>query len=301
MSFVSPRWMRPRRRRALGDDGITRVENVFVLSGGGNQGVAQVGMLHALFERGIVPDLVVGTSAGALNGAGVGYDPTPAGMDRLADLWCALRGDDVFPGNRLNRAWHALLPGGHLYPNSGLGAVIDRFVGVGRTFAELAVPLRVVATDLRSGDEVVLDHGLLRPALLASAALPGVFPAVNHDGRLLVDGGVVDNVPLSHALAVAPRRVYVMNVSGPSVEKDPRFALNVLLRSFAISRNVRFELEASLAPAGVDVVVLPRPDDHRSISDFTGGRQIIERARARAGDFLDDLATHPAPKLRATA
>jgi NTE family protein len=288
MSFVSPHWRR--RRKETASAATHRVENAFVLSGGGNQGVAQVGMLRALLERGFSPDVLIGTSAGALNAAGLAAYPSLDGVDRIADVWCNLRGESVFPGSRFGRAWHALLPGGHLYPNSGLGAVIDQFVGPGATFADLPVPLRVVATDLRTGDEVVLAAGPLRPALLASAALPGIFPAVAHDGRLLVDGGVVDNVPVSHALTGAARRVFVLNVSGGTAERDPRFAFNVLLRSFAISRNVRFEVEAALAPAGVDIIVLPRPDDHRAISDFRGAPRLIETAYEQTLDFLDQLA-----------
>ncbi len=172
----------------------------FVLSGGGNQAVAQVGMLRALVERDITPDIVVGTSAGALNGVAVAATPTLAGVAQLANVWCDLSGSDVFPGGRITRAWNVVRRGTYLFDSSGLEHLIDHTTPA-RNFADLEVPLRVVATDLDSGEEVVLASGPLKPALLASAALPGVFPIVAHDDRRLVDGGVVDTVPLWHALS----------------------------------------------------------------------------------------------------
>src|SRR5690349_3995758 len=86
----------------------------FVLSGGGNQGVAQVGMLRALLEHEIVPDVVVGTSAGALNGSAFATDPSAAMLDRLEHVWLGLTGERVFPGNAFRRAWNILRRDDHL-------------------------------------------------------------------------------------------------------------------------------------------------------------------------------------------
>ena len=258
----------------------------FVLSGGGNHGSAQVGMLRALIERGIFPDVIIGTSAGALNGSGVAASPTLAGVDHLAAIWTALRTEDIFPGGRLGRAWSLLSGGDHLYSNQGLASLIDRMAPASR-FDELVVPLRVVTTDLATGEEVVIASGPLKPALLASAALPGSFPPVIHDHRTLVDGGVVDNVPLSHALAGPVDRVYVLNVSGGVADSPVRNPLDVVLRAFAIARNLRFERELAAAPAHVEVIVLPRPADGRSPFDFAGADTIIDEAHALAARFLD--------------
>src|SRR6478736_6259777 len=111
-----------RRTRTSSDD--TRPRTAFVLSGGGNQGVSQVGMLRALLERGIVPDVVIGTSAGALNGAAVAYAPNLTGVAQLAAVWEQLRAEDVFPGNRVHRAWNVVRRGTHLFENVGLASVI---------------------------------------------------------------------------------------------------------------------------------------------------------------------------------
>ena len=169
-------------------------------------------MLRALLERGIVPDVVIGTSAGALNGAAVAYAPNLTGVAQLAAVWEQLQTDHVFPGGRIHRAWNMVRRGTHLFGNEGLAALIHHS-SPARSFSDLEIPLRVIATDLDTGEEVVLARGPLKPALLASAALPGVFPIVVHGGRRLVDGGVVNNVPLWHALSGPVDRVFVLNVS----------------------------------------------------------------------------------------
>src|SRR2546423_7737130 len=176
----------------------TGQRTAFVLSGGGNHGSAQVGMLRALFERGITPDVVIGTSAGALNGSGVAANPSLAGVEHLATIWSALRTEHIFPGGRFGRAWSLLSGGEHLYSNAGLAGLIEQMAPASR-FSQLVIPLPVVACDLATGEEVVLASGLLKPALLASAALPGSFPPVLHDPRPLADAGGAANGPLSHA------------------------------------------------------------------------------------------------------
>jgi NTE family protein len=264
----------------------SRLRVAFVLSGGGNHGSAQVGMLRALIERGIFPDVVIGTSAGALNGSGLAANPTVSGIDHLTGIWSSLRTEHIFPGGRLGRAWSLLSGGDHLYSNQGLAGLIDRMAPCAR-FDELVVPLRVVTTDLATGEEVIIASGPLKPALLASAALPGSFPPVTHDHRTLVDGGVVDNVPLSHALAGPVDRIYVLNVSGGVADSPVRNPLDVVLRAFAIARNLRFERELAAAPPSIEVVVLPRPADGRSPFDFSGADTIIDEAHALAGRFLD--------------
>ena len=177
-------------------------------------------------------------------------------MEHLAEVWTALRTEHIFPGGRFGRAWSLLSGGDHLYSNAGLAGLIDQMAPASK-FSQLAIPLRVIACDLATGEEVVLASGLLKPALLASAALPGSFPPVLHDHRTLVDGGVVDNVPLSHALAGPVDRIFVLNVSGGVADAPVRNPLDVVLRAFAIARNQRFERELALAPAHVEIVGAP--------------------------------------------
>jgi NTE family protein len=261
----------------------------FVLSGGGNQAVSQVGMLRALTERGIVPDVVVGTSAGALNGSVVATAPTQESVEHLADVWLSIRTGQVFPGNRFARAWNVLTRDDHLFENDGLREIIAA-AAPAETFDQMRLPFRVVATDLHSGEEVVLAAGPVEPALLGSTAIPGLFPPIEHDGMMLIDGAVTDNVPLWHAFAGPVEQVYVCNVSGGPAERRMKSPLDIAVRAFAIARNQRFELELRHAPPDVDVVVLPQPRDDRELFDFSDAHMLIEEAHHLAARALDERA-----------
>lgn len=275
------------RRSPRGERQAPKV--AFVLSGGGNQGVAQVGQLRALVEAGIRPDVVVGCSVGALNGAALAYAPNLTGVARLANVWCSLTGNEVFPGSKLSRAWNVVRRGTHLFTSDGLQLVI-REATPARSFADLTIPLRVIAADLDSGEEVVFARGPLEPALLASAALPGVFPIVAHDRRRLVDGGIIDSVPLWHSFCGPVDVVYVLNVSAGAASREFRSPLDVVMASFAHSRNLRFEIEKRFVPDGVQILELPRPDDRRDLFDFSGGEAIIDEAYELSRDYLTGLA-----------
>ncbi len=264
----------------------------FVLSGGGNQGVSQVGMLRALLERGIVPDVVIGTSVGALNGAVVATDPVISQINHLEEVWIGLTAEKVFPGGTLRRAWNLLRRDDHLIGNEGLREMIDGSL-IADSFGKLSVPLRVVAADLRSGDELVFAAGDLRPALLASAALPGIFPPVRLGDAILVDGAIVNLVPISHALSGPVDRIFVLDVSDPMNDRPIRSPLDVVVRSVAISRDQRFDLELQWVPPEVELVVLPPPDDNRDFFDFGGARQLIDEAMVLAHRALDDHELRP--------
>ena len=187
----------------------------------------------------------------------------------------------MFPGGRLSRAWNLLTRDDHLFDNDGLRALIAKG-DTPKTFEELQVPLRVVACDLDTGEEVVFAAGPLEPALLASTALPGLFPPIRHDGRVLVDGAVVDTVPLSHALAGPVDRVYVLNIAGELLNRSLRSPIDVAIRAFAISRKQRFELELRSVPESVEVVVLSGPTDNREVTDFSDPQRLIDQSyRAR--------------------
>jgi NTE family protein len=279
MSKVFP--VRPREPRTA-----------FVLSGGGNQGVSQVGMLRALLERGILPDVVIGTSVGALNGAVVATDPVLAQVDHLEDVWSNLTSEQVFPGGTLRRAWNLLRRDDHLISNEGLRTLIDG-TGVADSFGDLAVPLRVVTADLESGAELVFASGDLRLALLASAALPGIYPPIRLDGSVLVDGAIVNLVPISHALAGPVDRIFVLDVSDPMTDRPIRSPFDVVVRSMAISRDQRFDLELQWVPPEVELVVLPPPRDDRDFFDFSGGRELMHQALALAHRALDDHELRP--------
>ena len=244
-------------------------------------------MLRALLERGITPDVIIGTSAGAWNGSVIAANPTLEGVEDLITMWETIRGEEVFPGGRLSRAWNLLTRDDHLFSDQGLRTLLERAATPAR-FEELTLPLRVVSCDLDSGDEVVFAAGPLIPALLASAALPGLFPPVRHDGRTLVDGAVVNTVPLWHAISGPVDRIYVLTVTGEMMRRPLRSPIDVALRAFTISRKQRFELELRNVPPGIEVHVMPAPNDDREFFDFSDPLMIIEESHHLAERYLDE-------------
>jgi NTE family protein len=241
-------------------------------------------MLRALLESGIKPGIVVGTSVGSLNGAALANNPTLAGIDELEEVWLGARSDRLFADGRLTRAWRLASRANHLWGNEGLAELIDSF-GVG-DFSELALPLRVVATDLATGEEAVFSSGPLKPALLASCTLPGLYAPVEHDGRLLIDGGVVNNVPVSHALAGPVSHVYVCDASGDLDVDLPRSAIEVILRAFAIARQGRARRDHERYGWDPRVTFLPRVRDHRRPFDFSGAAAYVDAGYTATRDFL---------------
>ncbi len=160
------------------------VETAFVLSGGGNRGACQVGMLRALCERGIVPDLVVGSSIGAVNAAFFAGQPSLEGTYLAAEMWRTVATNDVFPKGRLHGSWRFVERREAVYPIEGLRRLVRGFLRFERLEDSL-VPLTVVVTRLEDGVEEWLTEGPALEAVLASAAIPAIFPAVERDGRSL--------------------------------------------------------------------------------------------------------------------
>jgi NTE family protein len=249
-------------------------------------------MLRALVERAIRPDVVIGTSVGALNGAVVATAPVAEQVDHLEEVWLGLTGDRVFPGGAWRRAWNLVRRDDHIISNEGLQAILTGTL-IADTFGELAVPLRVVTADLETGTELVFASGPLRPALLASTALPGVFPPIRMGEAVLVDGAVVNLVPISHALAGPIDRIFVLDVSDPMGDRPLRSPLDVVVRAMAISRDQRFDLELQWVPEDVELVVLPPPQDDRDFFDFGGGKDLIDEATKLAHRALDDHELRP--------
>lgn len=225
------------RRRTVGEL-AGRPREAVVLSGGGSLGAAQIGALRALLEAGIVPDLFIGCSVGALNATAMAIDPTLARLDELEAIWRSLSSRDVFGGNRRKVATHLVRRDAHLYEPDALRALVRRAVPI-RDLSETAVPCHVVTTDLRDGRSCWWSEGDPLTVLSASACLPAVFPPVALGGSLHVDGGVTNPVPIDRALDLGAVRTWVLDVTGGELgRRDERMtALDVLLLSFAISRS----------------------------------------------------------------
>lgn len=182
----------------------------FVLSGGASLGAIQVGMLRALYERGIAPELIVASSVGALNGAFIASRPqTPPAADELAQLWRGIGRGQVFPLNPLTGFLGFFGLKDHLVSDGSLRRIIGEQVSFER-LEDSAIPFHVIATDALSGREQRLSRGSAVGAVMASAAIPGVFSPVRWDGRELIDGGISNNTPISHAIELGAETVYVL-------------------------------------------------------------------------------------------
>jgi NTE family protein len=274
----------------------TPTTTAFVLSGGASLGAIQVGMLEALYERGITPDLIVGTSVGALNGAFIASrPPTLETVRELASIWRGLRRTKVFPINPLTGLLGFIGARDSLVPDAGVRRLIRHHIAVER-LEDTLVPLHVVATDLLRGEDVRLSHGPLADAVLASAAIPGVLPAVEWEGRLLIDGGVANNAPISHALELGANRIYVLPTGAPcELETPPRGAVPMVLYASGLLIGRRMTLDVASCPAGVEVVVLPPPCPLPvQPIDFSHAPMLIDLGRVGARRHLLDQRLTPA-------
>lgn len=275
------------RRRASDRARARRKPTVaFVLSGGGVLGAAQVGQLQALIDAGIVPDALVATSVGALNAAAVAADPTPEGSARVAEVWRSLKTEDLFPGSRFARAWNIVSRGDHIHPNTGLRRLVEQLPVA--TFEETKIPLWISATNLRTGEEQWFSTGSLMRAILASTALPGIFPPVAIDGELYIDGGVVNNVPISQAIALGARRVYVLTCGTANGSQRPiRRPLDVLVQAFAHARRARVPQDLVQYAERAEIIMMPTFDPgYIGYNDPSQSGRLIERARAVSAEFL---------------
>ena len=268
-----------------------------VLSGGASLGAIQVGMLRALVDHGVRPDVIVGTSVGAINGAFVASrDFTAEAVDELGALWLDVRRGHVFPIAPLTGMLAVAGARSHLVPVAGLRRLVLRHV-VCERLEQLATPLHVVACDLRTGGEVRLSEGPLVEALLASAAIPGLFPPVRWGDRLLVDGGVIDNTPVSHAVELGADEIYVLSTGGPCpMTEPPRGALGLMLHATSLMIGRRFAGEALALGRrpGVTILPLPCPIGVHPM-DFSRSAELIARGEASARAFLDERSADVVP------
>jgi NTE family protein len=272
------------------------VKTAFVLGGGGLLGAYEVGMLRALSEAGIQPDLVVGTSVGAINGAFVAADPDGAAA-WLCDLWQGEALLNAFSERLLGQAARLVRSGTHLHSIEPLRAMLAERLP-GEDFSDLRLPFQCVAAGIERAHAHWFSRGPVVPAVLASCAVPGLLPPVEVDGEHFFDGGLVDSIPVGRAVALGASVIYVLQVG--RVERPltvPRRPWQVGLVAFEIARRHRFHEEMAALPKDVCVHVLPsggskRPPDLSQLRyrDKTSVRASIERAHAASASYLADLA-----------
>jgi NTE family protein len=245
-------------------------------------------MLRALLERGILPDELVGCSVGSLNAAGLAADPGMAAIDHLEETWRTLDGEAIVSSGRLSAIWLLTRKYRSLQPNDGLRRLIENSIPF-RRFEEARVPLHIVATSLRTGGERWFSSGSVVEPILASTALPAVFPPVDIGGEMFIDGAVVNNVPISKAVLLKAERIFVLHVGNFERPRPaPKRPLDALLQSFSIARNFRFHHETVGAPPETELVVLPGIDPGpMKFNDFGRSRQLIDKAYRATAAFLD--------------
>jgi NTE family protein len=269
------------------------VTTAFVLSGGASLGAMQAGMLRALYERGIAPDIIVGSSVGAVNGAFIASrPPTVETADALAEIWRGVGRSDVFPLNPVTGFIGFIGRRSHLVPADGLRRLLREQVEFER-LEQALVPLHVIATDLFNGQERRLSRGDAIGAVLASAAIPGVFPAVKWDGTELIDGGVSNNTPIAHAIAMGAERVYVLPTgSACELEEAPRGAIAMLLHAMSLLVTRRLTIEVELLKDEAELIVLPPPCP-LTVQPIEFGRadELIRRGYEDARALLESIST----------
>jgi NTE family protein len=269
----------------------------FVLGGGGLLGAHEVGMLRALSEAGIRPDLVIGTSIGAINGVLVAADPAGA-ADRLGRMW---QGDELrlaFSEKIWSRTARLVRSGTHLHSIEPLRRMLAEALP-GPDFADLELPFQCVAASIEHASARWFSTGPVVPAVIASCAVPGLLPPVEVDGQHYFDGGLVHSIPVGRAVALGATVVYVLHVGRiESPLAVPTRPWEVGLVAFEIARRHRFHEEMSALPESVQVHVLPAGGDpvapglkqfrYRDKGKVSAS---IERAYAASASYLAAL-TH---------
>lgn len=250
-------------------------------------------MLRALAERGIHPDLVVGASAGAINAAWVAGDPHLKDLDGLERIWLGLRTRDVFPTHPVRGLLGFLGRRPSLVPNHALRALLQRNIRFAR-LEDAAIPISVIATEVMTGLEAILDHGPAVDALLASSAIPGVLPPVTIDGRPLIDGAIVNNVPISEAVDNGATEVWVLSTGyACDLTAPPTSALGMTLHALSLLLEQRLIRDVEALQGTIDLRVIPPlcPLDV-SPADFSQARMLIDRSYEAARRWIDHLDTH---------
>ncbi|MFC4785864.1 patatin-like phospholipase family protein [Nocardioides sp. MAHUQ-72] len=276
----------------------------FVLGGGGVLGAVEVGMLRALFERGVTPDLVLGTSVGALNGAMVARDPSLAVIDRLTELWrgASRSGQEVYGDRALRTVRRAVSTGTHIYSAKPLKKRLAEELG-DLTFEDLAVRFQVCAACIERSAEHWFDSGPVVDAVVASAAVPGLLPPARVGDEHFLDGGIVNSIPVGRAVQLGATRVFVLQVG--RVDRPlsvPRRPWEVARVSFEIARRHRFVREMAELPDDVEAHVLPargtssRDDSLLGSRDFSSVEARIDETYEACVAYLEEhlpAAGHP--------
>ncbi|HWW06337.1 patatin-like phospholipase family protein [Collimonas sp.] len=271
-------------------------KTAFVFAGGGSLGAIEAGMLRELIASGVRPDFLVGASAGAINSVFFAYQPHAAGTMRLEFLWRGIRRQQILPWSILSVLGAAR--GTHLVSPAKLRALLYEHFG-SRTLEDADLPVHVVATEMSSGNEIVISSGSAVDAVLASTAIPGVFPPVSLAGNMLIDGGVANNTPISTAIRLGATRLIVLTTGFSCADRrQPKGALEHAMSALnlLVARQLVSDLERWASHAAIAVVAPLCPLDV-SPYDYSQCGLLIDRAAAETRRWLDagGLNNHDIP------
>jgi NTE family protein len=274
---------------------MDRPRTALVLGGGGSKGAIQAGFYRAVHELGIKIDLVVAASIGALNGAFIAAGMPPRLM---MHEWDRVRRRDIFSFN-----WSLLRRGASaasLYTFRNLTRFLDERLRV-RSFEKLRIPFIAVTTDLQTGQPYLWEQGDLQKAVLASCAVPGIFPPVQGPGgRWLIDGALADNVPVATALDRGIDRVVgVLCQAGSERPGETRGIAKLLGRAFGIATDRKWQLEAPRYASRPEVLIIdPVVDLQVQALDFRHGAELAKlgyrTSRQILGLWLEELESQSA-------
>ena len=265
----------------------TEGQTAFVFAGGGSLGAIQVGMLRTLLAHGLRPDFVVGSSVGAINASYFAAAPDADGVAALGRIWAGLRRSDVFPLTLVS-ALGLLRHPGNLVDPGRLRRLIESNLPY-RRLEEASLPLHIMATN-QQGQPVRLSSGPAVEAVLASTAIPGVFPPVEIGGEALMDGAIAANTPLCLAAELGAARIIILPTGYACALKEPpkravAKALHAVTLLIAwqlmhelerISQHIDVHLVPTLCPLAV------------SPFDFSAATELMERAAQSAQKWIDE-------------
>jgi NTE family protein len=261
-------------------------KTAFVLSGGGSLGAVQVGMMRALLAAGVRPDFVVGASVGAINAAHFACLPDLDGVAKLERIWLGLRRADIFPIGIANLFGVFRHPGS-LIDSAGLRRVVETNLPCVR-IEETQIPLHIMATN-QHGQSVRLSSGPAVEAILASTAIPGVFPPVEIDGEILMDGAVAANTPVRLAMELGASRIIILPTGyACALKEPPRTVIGKALHAITLMITWQLMHELEAIAGEMDVHLLPTLCPLAiSPFDFSASRQLIERAAEASAKWIE--------------
>ncbi len=264
-----------------------KLKTAFVFSGGSSLGAMEVGMLKALVEAGVTPDFVVGTSVGALNATYFAFHPNLEGVLELEKIWLSIRSRQIFPVSAKNSVKGLLQRQNYLVDPEGLISLLERILPT-TELSSTRIPAYIVATDVNTGEEIVFSEGDAIPILTASAAIPIIYPPVNIDHHELIDGGVVNNTPISTAVRLGAKRVIILPTGYTCDRRStPKSLLEMALTTFSYMQYKKMATDFDLFKNQVTLRLVPTLCPLTvSSHDFSHSEELIQRSYEQTQNWL---------------